>query len=116
MQEAEHPEPTTLPIATVAGGFRAAFSTQGLRRLLFADGPATATAAHPRAVELAGQLDAYFRGERTAFTIPLDPRGTPFQLRVWEELRRIPYGETPSHLEGARASGSPGPRPGGGGG
>ena len=107
MQEAEHPEPTTLPIATVAGPFRAAFSAQGLRRLLFADGPPAATAPDPRAEELAGQLDAYFRGERTAFSIPLDPRGTPFQLRVWEELKRIPYGQTRSYLEVATAIGTP---------
>lgn len=107
MQEAEHPESTSLAIATSAGGFRAAFSTRGLRRLLFADGRIQATAPDPRARELAGQLDAYFRGLRTAFTIPLDPRGTPFQLRVWEELRRIPYGETRSYLEVARAIGSP---------
>lgn len=107
MQEAEHPEGTTLPIATVAGAFRAAFSTQGLRRLLFTDEPPKATAPDQRAQDLAGQLDEYFSGGRTAFTVPLDPRGTPFQLRVWEELRRIPYGETRSYLEVARAIGAP---------
>ena len=38
------------------------------------------------------QLEDYFQGRRTTFDLPLAPRGTPFQLRVWEELRRIPYG------------------------
>lgn len=42
----------------------------------------------------ASQLDEYFAGDRCAFDLPLAPHGTPFQLRVWEALRAIPYGET----------------------
>jgi len=53
------------------------------------------------------QLDEYFAGERTGFDVPLAPRGTAFQLRVWEELRRIPYGETISYGELARRIGRP---------
>ena len=45
------------------------------------------------------QLDAYFAGELEDFDLPLEPHGTPFQLRVWDELARIPYGETISYLE-----------------
>jgi methylated-DNA-[protein]-cysteine S-methyltransferase len=45
------------------------------------------------------QLDAYFAGELEDFDLPLAPHGTPFQLRVWDELARIPYGETTSYLE-----------------
>ena len=45
------------------------------------------------------QLEAYFAGELTAFTIPLRPKGTTFQQEVWTELRRIPYGETISYGE-----------------
>lgn len=44
--------------------------------------------------DAAAQLRAYFAGERTTFDLRLDPVGTPFQLRVWEALREIPYGET----------------------
>jgi methylated-DNA-[protein]-cysteine S-methyltransferase len=40
------------------------------------------------------QLVAYFARERTGFDLPLRLRGTPFQLRVWEALREIPYGTT----------------------
>ncbi|MFI0502890.1 methylated-DNA--[protein]-cysteine S-methyltransferase [Streptomyces albogriseolus] len=40
------------------------------------------------------QLAAYFAGDLKEFTVPLRLHGTPFQLRVWEQLRRIPYGET----------------------
>ena len=43
-------------------------------------------------------LDAYFAGENPAVsTLPLAPAGTAFQQRVWQELRRIPYGETESY-------------------
>jgi methylated-DNA-[protein]-cysteine S-methyltransferase len=43
------------------------------------------------------QLDAYFAGRRKTFDVPLAPKGTPFQMRVWARLRRIPYGETWSY-------------------
>ena len=45
------------------------------------------------------QLDAYFAGELEEFDLPLAPHGTPFQLRVWDELRRIPFAETISYKE-----------------
>ncbi|HEY1834245.1 MAG TPA: methylated-DNA--[protein]-cysteine S-methyltransferase [Solirubrobacteraceae bacterium] len=52
---------------------------------------------------VAQQLEEYFHGERTSFDgLDLDPKGTPFQVRVWAELRRIPYGETISYGELAR--------------
>jgi methylated-DNA-[protein]-cysteine S-methyltransferase len=99
-----------VPIPTVAGVFRAAFSPTGLRGLRWPSPdrrPDLAEPLSPQAADVAAQLDAYFRGELTEFTIPLDMRGTPFQLRVWEELRRIPYGETRSYLEIALAVGAP---------
>ena len=40
------------------------------------------------------QLNEYFDGTRTAFTVPLDVQGTPFQRSVWEQLLKIPFGET----------------------
>jgi methylated-DNA-[protein]-cysteine S-methyltransferase len=45
------------------------------------------------------QLLAYFAGERKAFDLPLAPAGTPFQLKVWNTLARIPFGATWSYLE-----------------
>ena len=54
------------------------------------------------------QLEEYFQGRRQAFELPLAPRGTPFQLRVWTELARIPYGRTTSYGELARRLGDPG--------
>jgi O-6-methylguanine DNA methyltransferase len=57
-------------------------------------------AANRRAAE---QVLEYLEGRRTAFDLPLDLRGTEFQLRVWAALRGIPYGETRSYQEVARA-------------
>ncbi len=61
----------------------------------------------PITVEAARQLRAYFAGDLRRFELPLDLRGTPFQLRVWEALLDIPYGETRSYLQIAQAIGSP---------
>ena len=47
------------------------------------------------------------KGERTILSLPLDIRGTAFQMRVWSELRKIPYGETRSYAEVATAVGNP---------
>ncbi|HOZ25350.1 MAG TPA: methylated-DNA--[protein]-cysteine S-methyltransferase [Thermomonas sp.] len=53
------------------------------------------------------QLAEYFAGTRTRFDLPLAPRGTEFQLRVWQALARIPHGSTSTYAEQARAIGSP---------
>jgi len=54
------------------------------------------------------ELSAYFEGVPTDFAaFTLDPRGTPFQLLVWQELRRIPWGQTISYGELARRVGNP---------
>jgi methylated-DNA-[protein]-cysteine S-methyltransferase len=53
----------------------------------------------PLLAEAARQLTAYFARDLKEFDLPLRPDGTPFQLRVWEQLRQIPYGETTSYGE-----------------
>lgn len=55
----------------------------------------------------AAQLRAYLAGELRAFDLPLFQRGTPFQERVWAELRAIPYGEAISYADLARRIGQP---------
>jgi methylated-DNA-[protein]-cysteine S-methyltransferase len=49
--------------------------------------------------DVATQLTEYFEGRRRVFELPLAPEGTPFQLRVWNALLEIPYGETISYGE-----------------
>ncbi len=53
------------------------------------------------------QLEEYFAGQRREFSIPLDLRGTEFQLKCWRALLEIPYGETRSYGDLARAIGHP---------
>ena len=53
------------------------------------------------------ELTDYFAGELKQFSVPLDWQGTAFQQSVWEALRHIPYGETVSYADVARAIGRP---------
>ena len=52
---------------------------------------------HPVLVEAVSQLRAYFARDLKDFDLPLDPSGSAFQRRVWDELRAIGYGETASY-------------------
>jgi methylated-DNA-[protein]-cysteine S-methyltransferase len=61
---------------------------------------------HPVLIETERQLTEYFRGERTGFQLPIHLRGTAFQQRVWQELLRIPYGQTRSYSNLAVAIGN----------
>ena len=86
-------------------------TAQALTRVHFQAGP------HPRRpaqqwrraaapfVRAQAQLLEYFSGARRTFDLPLAPRGTPFQLRVWRALCTIPYGETLSYGELAQRLG-----------
>lgn len=59
----------------------------------------------PLLVDTVAQLAGYFAREVKEFDLPLRPDGTAFQLRVWEQLGRVPYGETASYGELARRLG-----------
>lgn len=53
------------------------------------------------------QLKEYFNKQRTVFDLPLNPKGTDFQKKVWKELLNIPYGRTISYMELAKSLGNP---------
>lgn len=55
--------------------------------------------------QVVAQLAAYFAGDLTTFDLPLDPAGSPFQRRVWDEMARIPYGRTRTYGELAQGVG-----------
>jgi methylated-DNA-[protein]-cysteine S-methyltransferase len=57
--------------------------------------------------DVVGQLERYFRGELRSFELELAPRGTPFQLEVWNALRAIPYGSTTTYAKLAASIGRP---------
>lgn len=88
------------------GLLRAEATPLGIRSLGFVtsneapgidDGPAEDHAACSHFQKLRRELAQYVAGEPVNFTTPLDPVGTPFQRRVWNELRTIPFGETISY-------------------
>jgi AraC family transcriptional regulator of adaptative response/methylated-DNA-[protein]-cysteine methyltransferase len=62
---------------------------------------------HPLLERLRQELDEYFQGDQPEFKLPIAARGTPFQEKVWQELRRIPHGQTISYDELARRIGQP---------
>lgn len=62
---------------------------------------------HPLFDTLRRQLQEYLAGTRREFSLPLHPVGTEFQQRVWKLLQTIPYGETWTYGELARAAGNP---------
>ena len=78
-----------------------------LQRMRRRFGCAIVPGQHPLLERLRGEMNEYFQGERQQFTLPLTPRGTPFQDKVWQELCRIPHGQTISYDELARRIGQP---------
>jgi methylated-DNA-[protein]-cysteine S-methyltransferase len=86
-----------------------AVSERGLVALEFDRGEMAAgwTESQEKTISYSRQLEEYFSGRRRHFDLPLDLRGTEFQKRCWRELLKIPYGETRSYAEIARAIGNP---------
>jgi O-6-methylguanine DNA methyltransferase len=84
---------------------REIFETQ-LAKIRARVGPAV-RGLHPRLDQLREELAEYFEGGRTDFALPLVYPGSPFQLRVWNALRAIPFGGTISYGELARRIGDP---------
>lgn len=68
-----------------------------------AEGPAPDIHEDPAAfADLRDQLAEYFTGRRESFDLALDPHGTPFQVKVWQALLRIPYGKVRTYGDLAR--------------
>ncbi len=95
------------------GNILIAGDQRGLKLINFQEGP-KAQAADPKWREdsqfflgAIQQLNSYFNGRLTQFRLPLAPEGTPFQMKVWKALKRIPYGKTVSYGEIAKWIGNP---------
>jgi methylated-DNA-[protein]-cysteine S-methyltransferase len=96
-------------VASPMGPLTVASTEKGIAAIHFGnnlpEGAVTDPSANQETVE---QLMEYFEGKRTQFDLQLDVEGTPFQKAVWSELLRIPYGETRTYGEIAKAIGRPG--------
>ena len=89
------------------GFLRAIGSDDGLHELEFTDLKSDPHSEVPACLkECFGQLDEYFSGELKNFSLTLEPRGTDFQKNVWQELLKIPFGQTTSYLNIATALGN----------
>jgi methylated-DNA-[protein]-cysteine S-methyltransferase len=96
--------------STVVGPLELRVSDQGVRSISFIPRPTSPVTSEGNTIakKLIKELDSYFAKTLKQFTVPLDPEtGTEFQRRVWHELTRIPYGETRSYGEVAKAMGKP---------
>ena len=78
-----------------------------LQRLRAAVGTELVEGESPIIDQLRGELDEYFAGTRREFSVPLYAPGTSFQMRVWDELLRIPPGTTTTYARVAAAIGQP---------
>ena len=101
-------------IETPVGPLTVVADEQAVRAIRFGAG-SDAPAAMPASSEplpvvlrqVVQELEDYFAGRRRTFTVPVAPAGTPFQQRVWQALRQIPYGATCSYRAIAEAIGAP---------
>ena len=101
-------------IESPVGILMLAGNSEGLADIRFMEGRRPATPPEESWIqddkafrEAAAQLRAYFDGKLREFNLPLAPRGTQFQLQVWNALREIPYGKTISYAELARRIAKP---------
>jgi methylated-DNA-[protein]-cysteine S-methyltransferase len=95
-------------MSTTVGPVTVASTDRGLAAVHFGNSvPDGAVVDNSANREIVKQLSEYFERKRTRFELPLDVEGTPFQKSVWSELLRIPYGETRSYGDIAKALGRP---------
>ncbi len=100
-----HTEIGLLRVAATADGVTSVEfdATEGVPQAAPATDP-PATKVLRKAID---QIDQYFKGTLTHFTVPLAPAGTDFQMRVWNQLGRIPYASTTTYGALARSLGDP---------
>lgn len=82
-------------------------NSEGIREVTFQE-DAPISEKVPSALEAAAQqLTEYFQRKRTQFELPLNPNGTPFQKKVWNQLQQIPFGKTSTYQDMANTLGDP---------
>jgi O-6-methylguanine DNA methyltransferase len=97
----------SISIESPLGLLRAEADENAITMLQFDSPPTTASTANPVLEKLRAELAEYFAGERSGFSLPVNPPGTDFQKRVWTQLQRIPHGQTISYHELAERIGQP---------
>lgn len=92
---------------TEIGWLKISGDENSIHSVLFQDAePVISTGLPAHFSNLNLQLDEYFKNRRWVFDVPLNPSGTDFQKKVWQELQKIPFGKTISYLQLARQLGN----------
>lgn len=94
-------------LKTAIGFIEVTASDKGVRSLNFLDFKVRVPRVPHELKDAVDQLHEYFIGERKEFTVDLDLEGSAFQLKVWSELIKIPYGKTISYHDLAKRIGNP---------
>ncbi|MHB2148942.1 methylated-DNA--[protein]-cysteine S-methyltransferase [Calditrichota bacterium LG25] len=92
---------------TPLGWIKLVANQNGLLEIQFVPQPEKTCAPNSITTAARKQLEEYFSAERTAFNLPLEPRGTEFQKQVWQALQTIPFGQTVSYKDIARMINNP---------
>lgn len=96
----------TIKYLTEIGWLQVDGNDDFIESIAFSKSEPTSTKEEPKwKPELIQQLDSYFNYEKIEFNLPLKPKGTEFQQRVWDQLIKIPYGQTISYWELAKRIG-----------
>jgi methylated-DNA-[protein]-cysteine S-methyltransferase len=95
-------------IKTPMGNIEIEGDDQGIAAITFLNEEIVPTLEIPISLqEAVTQLEEYFKKQRIAFSLKLNPKGTDFQRKVWQELQTIPFGKTASYLDMAKNLGDP---------
>ena len=94
-------------IKTPLGLIEVKASESGVYSIDFVSNEGELTSPNQLTDEACFQLKQYFEGHLTKFDLPLEPIGTPFQTKIWSELKNIPYGHTSTYGSIATVIGDP---------
>ena len=103
-KEIESPVGKLKLVASANGLIAVLWEQERLNRVKLA--PVKLDPQQPILIETERQLNQYFAGTRKQFDLPLEPKGSEFQKKVWRALREIPFGQTRSYLDLAKNIGS----------
>ena len=96
----------TIYIKTPLGTLEIMGDADGIQKAIFADGTVLLSQHIPEELQdCVAQFQEYFERKRTTFDLKLNPNGTSFQQKVWEDLLKVPFGKTESYLTMSRRFG-----------
>lgn len=97
-----------IAVATPIGIAKINGSSEGIQSIVFTDKKTPPTKIIPDVLqECVTQLEEYFNGTRTEFTVKIKPQGTDFQRRTWQSLQEIPFGKTMTYAEQSKILNKP---------